>query len=156
MNQQRGNAMAHLKVEAKHFIWLAQYFGIWFSAITFLVHETLGRTGVPWDTLGLVWIKALLCAKFVLLGQWLLPMKPLTPSRFWSVLLPRSLAYLCVVILLSILEEGLKGLIHGESFVASMGHFAGGNPYHALALALVYWLILMSYLVLAGFLDRSE
>jgi len=135
---------------------LSIYFGVWFSAITFLVHETLGRSGLPLETLGLVWIKALLCAKFVLLGQWLLPMKPLTRSHFWPVLLPRSVVYLLVVVVLSVLEEGLKGLIHGEPFLSAMSGYAGGNPIHALSLALVYWLILISYLVLAGFLDGAS
>lgn len=85
-----------------------------------------------------------------------MPMKPLSDERFWRVLLPMSLIYLSVVVALSVLEEGVKGLIHGEGFFQAMSGYAGGNPFHALALAQVYWLILVSYLVLASVLTRAE
>ena len=127
---------------------LTIYFGIWFSALNLLIHETQGRTGLPLEAWGFAWIKAALCAKFLLVGQLLIPMPDVTKTRLWRVVVPRSVMYLLVVIALNLLEEGLRGMLHGQPFVQSLSEYAGGNPLHFLALAWVYWLILLPYLVI--------
>lgn len=128
---------------------LTLYFGIWFSALNLLIHETQGRTGLPLEAWGFAWIKAALCAKFLLIGQLLIPMPDATKSRLWAVILPRSVMYLLIVIALNLLEEGLRGMMHGHPFAQSLSEYAGGNPLHFLALAWVYWLILLPYLVIS-------
>lgn len=134
---------------------LTLYFGIWFSALNLLIHETQGRAGLPLEAWGFAWIKAALCAKFLLVGELLLPMPVATKVRLWSVILPRSLGYLLVVIVLSVLEEGLRGLLHGQPFAQSMAGYAGGDPLHLLAFAWVYWLILVPYLAITGLLAET-
>jgi hypothetical protein len=54
---------------------------------------------------------------------------------------------------LNVLEVVVEGLFHGERFVDALQHFANGNPVYAFALAWVYWLILVPYLLM-GSLDR--
>ena len=82
----------HLWAEIRKVFHLTVYFGIWFSALTFLLHETEGRAGLPLEAWGFAWIKAAICAKFLLVGQLLIPMprvsrassmglRPINPSE---------------------------------------------------------------------------
>ena len=73
-------------------------------------------------------------------------------ESLWLSVLPRSLVYLLVVIVLNVLEEGLRGMLHGGSFTESMAGYAGGNPLRFVALTWVYWLILVPYLLLSQLL----
>ena len=139
--------------EAKKALRLTLYFGFWFSALTLLTHEILQQHGLPFAHWGLAWIKATLCAKFILIGQAFYPMRHSDGSDLWRIVLPRSFVYLGVVFSLNVLEVVVEGLFHGERFVDALQHFANGNPVYAFALAWVYWLILVPYLLM-GSLDR--
>lgn len=151
--------MPHLTItqrivgEAKKAFRLTLYFGFWFSAIALLTHEILQQHGLPFTHWGMAWIKAALCAKFILIGQAVYPMRHSNGSDLWRIVLPRSFVYLAVVIGLSILESGVEGMFHGAGFAESLKHFANGEPVYAFALAWVYWLILVPYLLL-GSLSR--
>jgi hypothetical protein len=142
--------------EAKSAFKLTLYFGVWFSAITLLTHEILKLPGLPLQTWGLVWVKAGLCAKFMLVGQALFPMSQLLIGKVWRDVLPRSIFYLGVVLSLTVLETGLDGLLHGHEFFPSVFGFANGQPLYIFALAWVYWLILAPYLVINGILGHDE
>ena len=133
--------------EAKKVFKLIVYFGVWFSALTLLGHETLRQEGLPFGHWGLAWVKAALCAKFMLIGQAMFPMPKTSTTKPFKAILPRSFVYLGVVFALSILEAGLDGLLHGRPFVASIMNFANGDPLYAFAMAWVYWMILMPYLL---------
>ena len=149
MTEHKESLRVRLGEEMVTVLRLTLYFGIWFSALNLLIHETQGRTGLPLEAWGFAWIKAALCAKFLLVGQLLFPMPDVTKTRFWQVIIPRSVIYLLVVIVLNLLEEGLRGMLHGQPFGQSLSEYAGGNPLHFLALTWVYWLILLPYLVIA-------
>ncbi len=139
--------------EAKKALHLTLYFWLWFSAISLLTHAILREHGLPIGSWGLAIVKAAICAKFVLIGQAIYPMRHSHGKDLWHIVLPRSLVYLMVVVVLSVLEAGVEGAWHGHSFVASLAEFANGDPVYAFALAWVYWLILMPYLML-GALDH--
>ena len=136
--------------EAKKAFYLTLYFGFWFSALTLLTHEILKQDGLPYGNWGLAWIKAAICAKFILIGQAIYPMQHSKGSDLWSIVLPRSFAYLVVVLALNVVEVVLEGLFHGETVLFSIQHFANGNPLYAFALAWVYWLILVPYLLMGS------
>ncbi|MGV0998251.1 MAG: hypothetical protein ACOYBQ_02845 [Fluviibacter sp.] len=145
--------------EAHNALRLTIYFGVWFSAIGLLTHEILRQEGLPFGHWGLAWIKAALCAKFMLIGQAMFPMPTGPTMKPFRAILPRSFVYLAVVFALSVLENGLDGLLHGRSFVASIMNFADGDPLYAFAMAWVYWMILMPYLLfdeLLGMRSRQE
>jgi hypothetical protein len=144
-----------LASEIRSVFHLTLYFGVWFSALNLLLHETLGHTGLPLEAWGFAWIKAALCAKFLLVGQLLLPMPDISRDRVWSTILPRSFGYLLVVIFLSVLEEGVRGLLHGHPFMQTATAFVDSNPLRFFALAWVYWMILVPYLVVTGLLVKS-
>lgn len=136
--------------EAKKAFYLTLYFGFWFSALTLLTHEILKQDGLPYVHWGLAWIKAALCAKFILIGQAIYPMQHSRGFDLWRIVLPRSFAYLAAVFVLSVVEEVVVGWIHGETALFAIQHFANGNPVYAFALAWVYWLILVPYLLMGS------
>ena len=154
MSEHKESSHWHLGSEIRNVLHLTVYFGVWFTALNLLLHETEGRHGLPLEAWGFAWIKAAICAKFLLIGQLLVPMPDVNKTRLWSPILPRSLIYLLIVVVLSFVEEGVRGAMHGESFVHAMAGFGGGNPLHVFALAWVYWLMLVPYLVIAGLLAK--
>ncbi len=146
----------HLGAEIRKVFHLTVYFGIWFSALTFLLHETEGRAGLPLEAWGFAWIKAAICAKFLLVGQLLIPMPRVSRAGIWAIILPRALVYMVIVLGLSFIEEGVRGALHGQPFMHAMSEFGGGNPLRVLGMAWVYWLILVPYLALEGLLAAPE
>ena len=132
--------------EIKKMVILFIYFSIWFCALAFLSFSVERLQGFPYIHIGLALVKALLCAKFMLMGQMLYPIESKRDQPLIGQILPRSLVYLGVVILLSALESGMEGWVHHRGFISSLANFGNGDPIHILALSLIYWLILLPYL----------
>lgn len=142
------NHHGHFKfgAELKKILILFIYFAIWFSALAFFNYSILRHDGVPYAPISLALIKALLCAKFMLLGEALYPIESKQDKPLMWQILPRSFVYLVVVLLLSAFESGLEGLVHHRGFISSLANFGNGDPIHILALCLIYWLIVLPYL----------
>ncbi len=129
---------------------LALYFAAWFCTIAFFSFALLREAAIPITPFGLAIIKAGLCAKFMMIGKALFPLRvdanrSLLKSIFWH-----SIAYLGIVLALSFVESGIEGLFHGKSFVESLSSFGHGDPIYIAALSLMYWLILWPYLLVLG------
>jgi hypothetical protein len=129
---------------------LALYFATWFCAIAFFSFALLREAAIPISPFGLAIIKAGICAKFMLIGKAMFPLRVeanrgLVKSLFWH-----SIAYLGVVIALSFAESGIDGLLHGKSFLESVSSFGHGDPVYIAALSLMYWLIVWPYLIVLG------
>jgi hypothetical protein len=129
---------------------LALYFAAWFCTIAFLTFAVLREEAILITPFGLAIIKAGLCAKFMMIGKAIFPLRVdanrgLIKSIFWH-----SLVYLGIVIALSFAEAGIEGLFHGKSFLESLSSFGHGDPIYVAALAIMYWLILWPYLIVLG------
>jgi hypothetical protein len=129
---------------------LALYFAAWFCAIAFFTFAVLREESIPITPFGLAIIKAGLCAKFMMIGKAIFPLRVdanrgLFKSIFWH-----SIAYLGIVLVLSFAEAGIEGLFHGKSFLESLSSFGHGDPIYIAALSLMYWLILWPYLIVLG------
>ena len=129
---------------------LALYFAAWFCAIAFFSFALLREAAIPITPFGLAIIKAALCAKFMMIGKAIFPLRVdanrgLIKSIFWH-----SIVYLLIVIALSFLESGIDGLFHGKSFLESLSSFGHGDPIYIAAVSLMYWLILWPYLIVLG------
>jgi hypothetical protein len=129
---------------------LALYFAAWFCAIAFFTFAVLREEAIPITPFGLAIIKAGLCAKFMMIGKAIFPLKVdanrgLIKSIFWH-----SIVYLLIVTALSFLESGIDGLLHGKSFMESVSSFGHGDPIYIAALSIMYWLILWPYLIVLG------
>jgi hypothetical protein len=129
---------------------LALYFAAWFCAIAFFSLALLREQAIPITPFGLAIIKAGLCAKFMMIGKAIFPLRVnanrgLIKSIFWH-----SIVYLGIVITLSFAEAGLEGLFHGKSFLESLSSFGHGDPIYIASLSIMYWLILWPYLIVLG------
>jgi len=129
---------------------LALYFAAWFCAIAFFSFALLREAAIPITPFGLAIIKAGLCAKFMMIGKAIYPLKVdakrgLIKSIFWH-----SIVYLGIVLVLSFTEAGINGLFHGKSFLESLSSFGHGDPIYIAALSLMYWLIIWPYLIVLG------
>lgn len=130
---------------------LALYFAAWFCAIAFFSFALLREAAVPITPFGLAIIKAGLCAKFMMIGKAIFPLRVnanrgLIKSIFWH-----SIVYLGIVLALSFAEAGIEGLFHGKSFLESLSSFGHGDPIFIASLSIMYWLILWPYLIVLGF-----
>jgi len=129
---------------------LALYFATWFCTIAFLTFAVLREEAILITPFGLAIIKAGLCAKFMMIGKAIFPLRVdanrgLIKSIFWH-----SIVYLGIVLALSFAEAGIEGLFHGKSFLESLSSFGHGDPIYVAALAIMYWLILWPYLIVLG------
>ncbi len=129
---------------------LTLYFATWFCAIAFFSFALLREAAIPITPFGLAIIKAALCAKFMMIGKAIFPLRVeahrgLIKSIFWH-----SIAYLGIVIALSFAEAGIDGLLHGKSFLESISSFGHGDPLYVAALSMMYWLIIWPYLIVLG------
>ena len=129
---------------------LALYFAAWFCAIAFFSFALLREAAIPITPFGLAIIKAGLCAKFMMIGKALFPLRVdvnrgIVKSLFWH-----SIAYLGIVLALSFVEAGIDGLFHGKSFLESVSSFGHGDPVYITALSIMYWLIIWPYLIVLG------
>ena len=139
------------KEEITKALQLSIYFGIWFCALAFLGATSLDERPIPLSIFGFALIKAVFCAKFMLVGQAIIPIKVNKQNGIVTPLILESLVYLLVVIGLNYLEAGTHGLIHGKGFISSLADFGRSNPLHVVAMSIVYWLIVWPYLLLVGF-----
>ncbi|MBU3621566.1 hypothetical protein [Polynucleobacter sp. CS-Odin-A6] len=157
MNTSSGNKMhphgfkAKAEAEFIKAFQLSIYFATWFCALTFLASTSLDVRPIPLSLFGFALIKAALCAKFMIVGEAIFPIKINKNHGIVYSLFLASVLYLLVVVSLNYLEAGIHGLIKGKEFITSLTDFGQSNPLHVVAMSIVYWLIVWPYLLLLGF-----
>jgi hypothetical protein len=131
--------------ETNEFIVIAVYLGICFIALAYLKASILRAEGVPFAPFGFAVAKALICAKFVLLGR-------MFHLGEWSKHLPliwstlhRSFVFLILLLLLNALEEIIVGLFHHRAVSASIAELGGGTLDQLVATSIVMLLVLIPF-----------
>jgi len=134
------------RVELREFAVLAGYLFICFTALAYFKDALLqahGTSYVPWAFAA---IKALVSAKFLLIGRMLgigdglVKHHPLIYSTLF-----KSIAFLLVLAALTIVEEIVVGHLHGNSLADSLADLAGGTPHRIIATCVLIFLILVPY-----------
>ena len=127
-------SIAHrLKHELRNYALLSLYLYICFAAILLYKAAVLGGAGVSYLPFGLPAIKALILAKFILLGQVIGLGDRLGRRRVLSVIAHKAVLYLILLVVLTILEEMVVGISHGRTIASSLGEFALGKLPETLA-----------------------
>ena len=102
---------------------------------------------------GLALIKALLLAKFLLLGRMLhVGTRYRDKPLIWPTLY-HALMFLIVLLILTTLEELIVGFIHARAITDSLSHVVGPTFFQGLAVCLIMFLILVPY---SAFISLSE
>ena len=136
--------------EAQKALALSIYFGIWFCALAFLAATALDERPIPLTIFGFAIVKAAITAKFMLIGQAIVPIKVSKHHGIVRSLVIESFIYLTIVLALNYIEAGIDGLIHGKAFFQSLAAFGQSDPLKILAMSIVYWLIVIPYLIFTG------
>jgi hypothetical protein len=150
--------------EFRELIILTAYLYATFSAVLFYKHAVLGAAGISWMPWGLAFIKAVLVAKFVLLGRALrIDQRYQTKPLIWPTL-HESVLFLVIVMILTGIEEAVVGLFHGRTIRQSMAGIGGGNPEQFVASLLLPYFAIRSLddamgeksLIRLFFVERQE
>jgi hypothetical protein len=124
---------------------LAAYLYVCFGAIILFKSAVLREAGIHHEIWGLAAIKALLLAKFMLLGRMLhVGVRFRDKPLIWPTLY-HALTFLLVLLILTTLEELIVGFIHGRVIADSLNHVVGPIFFEGLAVCLIMFLILVPY-----------
>lgn len=136
---------ARVRHELNSYAAAALYLFLCLGAIQFYADAVLRAEGVPLMPIGFAAIKALILAKFLLVGEALhlgerFERHPLIVPLVW-----RSVLFLLLLLALSALEVVVAGLLHGEQLGQIAGEIGGGTWMRRLAGSLLLWLVLLPY-----------
>lgn len=139
--------------EFREFFVLFVYLYISLGSLILMKSAILHEAGISFTIWGAAAVKALLLAKFMLIGRALHigeahKNKPL----IWPTLY-KSLAFLLLLLVLTAIEEVLVGWIHHRPLADSMAHIVGPTLLQGLASCLIMFLILVPYFAFRCFED---
>jgi hypothetical protein len=135
-----------LATELREFVVLAAYLFICFSALAAFKAAILDAHGVAFAPWAFAAIKAVVSAKFLLVGRMfgfgdgLARKHPLILSTLY-----RSLIFLALLAVLTVIEEIVMGRLHGESVSSSIANIGGGTVAQMLATSFILLLVLIPW-----------
>jgi hypothetical protein len=131
--------------EFKEMAALSLYLYICFAAVVLLKAAILQDVGVHFAVWGIAAVKALLLAKFMLIGRALqIGRKFRDRPLIWPVLY-HALIFLILLLVLSTIEEIVVGSIQHRPLADSLAHIVGPTVFEGLSICLVLFLILIPY-----------
>jgi hypothetical protein len=145
-NLKKSTHRERLRTELHEFAILSAYLFVCFAALSAYKAAILRAYGVSFAPWAFAAVKALICAKFLLvgrmfgLGDGLAAKYPLAFSTLY-----RSLVFFVVLALLTVIEELLVGRLHGEAVADSLAKIAGGTLWQVLATSFIMLLILIPW-----------
>jgi hypothetical protein len=124
---------------------LALYLYICLGAVVLLKAAVLQDVGVNFAIWGIAGVKALLLAKFMLLGRELQIGRRFRDRPLIWPTLYHALIFLILLLVLTTIEEIVVGSIRHRSLSDSLTHVVGHTVFEGLAVCLVFYLILVPY-----------
>ena len=124
---------------------ITAYLFVCFAAVLQLKASILHGPDSLFAPLGLAAIKAVICAKFMLLGSAFHVGGRITQPPLILPTLYRAVAFLILLIVLNVIEEAVIGVIHGRTILDSIGDIAGGTWDQIIATSVIILLILIPY-----------
>jgi len=134
------------KTELREFVMLAGYLFVCFSALAAFKAAILKAYGVSFAPWAFAAIKALVSAKFLLIGRMfglgdgLAHKHPLIISTLF-----RAFLMLLVLIVLTVIEEITMGHFRGETIADSLASIGGGTLWQVIATTVIVLLILIPW-----------
>jgi len=135
-----------LSHEAKAYAMLAAYLFVCFAALYNLKAAVLAEEGVAFAPFAVAAVKAMVLAKFVMLGEALRFGHRFAGRPLIVVVLARSLMFLALLVVLTVIEHMLEGLIHGLTATEALREAFAGRMREVIASAILLWLVLLPYL----------
>jgi hypothetical protein len=140
--------------EFKELAILTAYLYVTLGAVILMKAAVLHGAGVSFTPWGIAIVKALVLAKFMLIGRAMkIGERYTTQPLIWPTL-HKSFAFLVLLVVLTIIEEVVVGLFHQQSVAASLGELTGAKLYETLAGYIIMLLVLIPYIAW-GVLDEA-
>lgn len=131
--------------EFKEVVALSVYLYICLGAVVLFKGATLQQAGVSYELWGIAAVKALLLAKFMLIGRALhLGERFRDRPLIWPTLY-YAFMFLIFLLILTTLEELFIGALHHRAVTDSLAHVVGSTFLQAFAVCLLVFLILVPY-----------
>ena len=130
--------------ELKELVFVSLYLYITLGSVILLKTAVLHTEGIAFTPWGVAIVKAVVLAKFILLGNAMKLGVRTTTSRplIWPTM-EKAFIYLILLIVLTTLEEAVVGLFHHQSISASLGELFGARLQETIAGFLIMLLILL-------------
>jgi hypothetical protein len=131
--------------EFKSFLGLSVYLYVGLGAMLLQKTATLADAGIPYTAWGVAVLKALVLAKFMLVGHaFHLGERHRQRPLIWPTLY-MALMFLILLLVLTTVEEITLGLIHHRALADSLARIVGPTAIAAAGNLLVMYLILLPY-----------
>ncbi|WP_144186314.1 hypothetical protein [Elioraea rosea] len=140
--------------ELRSYLLLSAYLFICFVSILGYRAAVLAEHGLHFAPLGIAAVKALVLAKFILLGHML--RLGATP-RTWPlaiIVLYRSGLFLLLLLALSVVEEVIRGALDGLGPAMALREATTNRGWELAATVILLWLILLPYFGISGIRER--
>jgi len=139
--------------ELKEFLIVAGYFYVCFTALAYLKSAILQAYGIEFAPFGFAAVKALICAKFMSIGNvFHLGDRYKKEALIWPIL-HRSFAFLVLLVVLNVLEVMTVGYFHDRPLAASIADIGGGTLHQLIATAIIMLLILVPFFAFRSLAD---
>jgi hypothetical protein len=131
--------------ELREFVILAVYLYITLGAVVLMKTAVLHTEGIEFAFWGIAFVKAALLAKFMLLGKAMKIGEHATTGPLIWPTLHKALAFLVLLIVMTIIEEAVVGMFHHRPIAASLGELVGPRLEETLAGFLIMLLVLIPF-----------
>jgi len=131
--------------ELKELVITSLYLYITLGAVILMKSAVLHTQDIEFSPWGIAIVKAVVLAKFMLLGNAMnLGERTTTSPLIWPTL-HKAFAFLMLLIIMTLIEEAVVGLFHGQSIAASLGELIGPRLQETIASYLIMLLVLIPY-----------
>ena len=131
--------------ELKELVFTSLYLYVALGSVILMKTAVLHTRGVEISPWGIAIIKAVVLAKFMLLGEAMdIGGRTTTGPLIWPTL-RKALGLLVLLIIMTIIEEAVVGLFHGQSITASLSELGGPRLEETLAGFLIMLVVLIPY-----------
>ncbi len=144
--ERRSGAKQRLAEELREYLWLALYLYACIGAIFVYRIALLEDHGIGHVEVGVAAVKALVLAKFAMLGRMAGVGTTRASSAFLPAVLRAAFGMLLVLVLLTAVEEIVVGALRHRGPEGALAAIAGGQWAEVAAGILLLWLILLPYL----------
>jgi hypothetical protein len=131
--------------EIKELLILTVYLYITLGAVIAVKTAVLHTEGIEFAPWGVAFVKALVLAKFILIGHAVNIGEGHTGPLIWPTL-HKAVGFLLLLVILTIIEEAVVGQFHHRSIADSLGDLFGARLEETLAGYLIMLLVLVPYL----------
>ena len=131
--------------ELKELVLIAIYLYVALGAVLLIKTAVLHTQGIKFTPWGVAIVKAVVLAKFMLIGEAMkIGGRSTTGPLIWPTL-QKAFGLLVLLIVMTIIEEAVVGLFHHQSIAASLSDLFGPRLEESLAGYLIMLLVLLPY-----------